>query len=432
MLPISRTAVTALGGAAALALALTACTASGSENDASGGSDAPGESQEAVTLTVSTFGNFGYSDELLREYEAQNPGVTVVHNIAANGNDARTNLFTKLAAGSGLADVEAIEIGWTVELREYADRFVPVENDEFGAWVDYQVAPVTTADGTVFAYGVATGPEAICYRADLLEAAGLPSAPDEVTTLLSGSWDDYFAAGKQYVAGGGTGWFDSAYTIYNAIIEQQAYPYEDADDVIVATTNPDVEKAFRDTLAVAPELSGKLSSWTEDWNAAMGNGGFATMSCPSWMLGIIEGNSAGVTDWNVANTFPGGGGNWGGSFLAVPTQSKHPEEAAALASWLTAPEQQIEAFKAAGPFPSRTAAFDLPELAGITNPFFNDAPVGEIFSDRSKAIDTVVYKGPKFFQIDSAAKDAIGRVETGTQSVDDAWKQFVSEVDSLS
>lgn len=428
MLSTTRTTAAVLGGAAALSLVLAACGSSdGSAGDA-GDADTPGD----VTLTLSTFGNFGYSDELLAEYETQNPGVTVVHNIAANGNDARTNLFTKLAAGSGLADVEAIEIGWTVDLRQYADKFVPVAEDDYGPWVDYQIAPVTTQDGTVFAYGVATGPEAICYRSDLFEAAGLPSAPEDVAALLDGGWDDYFAAGEQYVAGGGAGWFDSAYTIYNAIIEQQAYPYEDADDAIVAATNPEVEKAFRDTLAVAPELSAKLSSWSDDWSAAMGNGGFATMACPSWMLGIIEGNSAGVTTWNVANTFPGGGGNWGGSFLAVPTQSEHPEEAAALASWLTAPEQQIEAFKAAGPFPSRTAAFDLPELAGITNPFFNDAPVGEIFSDRSQAIDTVVYKGPNFFKIDTAVKDAIGRVETGTQSVDDAWNQFVSEVDALS
>ncbi len=32
---------------------------------------------------------------------------------------------------------------------------------------------------------------------------------------------------------------------------------------------------------------------------------------------------------------PGGGGNWGGSFLAVPKQSKHPKEAAELVEFLT-------------------------------------------------------------------------------------------------
>ncbi len=66
------------------------------------------------------------------------------------------------------------------------------------------------------------------------------------------------------------------------------------------------------------------------------------MLAPSWMLGVIEGNAAGVEGWDIANVFPGGGGNWGGSFLTVPAQSEHPEEAKALADWLTAPEQQIK------------------------------------------------------------------------------------------
>ncbi|MGC5170096.1 ABC transporter substrate-binding protein [Microbacterium sp. DT81.1] len=404
--------------AAALGLVLAGCAAQ------------PASDSSEITLTLSTFGNFGYSDELLAKYEAEHPGIKIVHNVAANGTDARTNLFTKLAAGSGLADVEAIEIGWTVDLRQYADMFVPVPEDQADEWVDFQTAPVTTDDGELFAYGVATGPEAICYRSDLLEAAGLPGDPASVAQSLTGDWDDYFAAGEAYVAGGGGPWFDSAYTVYNAQIEQMGFPYEDEDDNIVAD-NPDVERVFRDTLAGAPQLSAGLTSFSEDWAAAMGNGGFATMACPSWMLGIIEGNSQGVTAWNVADAFPGGGGNWGGSFLAVPVQSPHPEEAAELAAWLTAPEQQIEAFTVAGPFPSRLAAFDLPELKEITNPFFNDAPVGEIFTERSTAIDMIVYKGPKYFQIDQAAKDAIARVEAGTQSIDDAWAQFVSDAEDL-
>ena len=49
---------------------------------------------------------------------------------------------------------------------------------------------------------------------------------------------------------------------------------------------------------------------------------------------------------------PGGGGNWGGSFLAVPTQSKHQKEAVELAKFLTSQASQLAAFKAAGNLPS--------------------------------------------------------------------------------
>jgi cellobiose transport system substrate-binding protein len=45
------------------------------------------------------------------------------------------------------------------------------------------------------------------------------------------------------------------------------------------------------------------------------------------MLGVVAGNAEGVKGWDFADVFPGGGGNWGGSYLVVPTQSEHPDEA---------------------------------------------------------------------------------------------------------
>jgi ABC-type glycerol-3-phosphate transport system substrate-binding protein len=84
------------------------------------------------------------------------------------------------------------------------------------------------------------------------------------------------------------------------------------------------------------------------------NNGFATQLCPGWMLGVISGNAAGVTGWDIADTFPGGGGNWGGSYLTVPNQSKHQAEAKKLAAWLTAPEQQLKAFASKGTFRARS------------------------------------------------------------------------------
>ncbi|CAH0137158.1 ABC transporter substrate-binding protein [Microbacterium sp. Bi128] len=414
-----RYAVQLGAGVAATALLLAGCSAGG------GG----GEEGGIVTLKLSTFGNFGYSDELIQKFEDENPTIKVEHDIAAGASEARQNTFTKLAAGSGLSDVIAIEIGWTTELGQYANQFYPATEGDYGPWVKFQTDPVTTPDGELYAYGVATGPEAMCYRSDLLEAAGLPSDPAAVAPLFD-SWQDYFAAGEKYAAAGGVGWFDSAVTAFRAQIEQLEYPYQSQDGEITATS-PEIEDIFRRTLEVAPRLSAHLEPFTDDWAAATANSGFATMACPSWMLGLVEGNAPDVKGWRLADAFPGGGGNWGGSFIAVPKQSEHPEEAALLASWLTAPEQQIEAFKAAGPFPSREEAFDLPELTQITNPYFGDQPVGEIYVNRSKAIDVVAYKGPLFAQIEDLVTAAIVRVDTGQQSIDAAWDQFVGEVDAL-
>jgi ABC-type uncharacterized transport system YnjBCD substrate-binding protein len=72
------------------------------------------------------------------------------------------------------------------------------------------------------------------------------------------------------------------------------------------------------------------------------------------MLGVISGNAKDVKGWDIANVFPGGGGNWGGSYLTVPANGKNVAAAQQLADWLTSPETQLKAFEAAGvPEPGR-------------------------------------------------------------------------------
>src|SRR5699024_7889861 len=124
--------------------------------------------------------------------------------------------------------------------------------------------------------------------------------------------------------------------------------------------------------------------------------------------------------------------NWSRSFVAVPASGAETEEAKELAAWLTAPEQQTEAFENAGTFPSQLEAQASDEVQSATNPFFNDAPVGKIFSDRAKAIDGVPFKGANYFAIHQAVADAILRVDvSGEQDPDASWQGAVEEFNSL-
>lgn len=85
---------------------------------------------------------------LFEEYEAANPGITIEHKKAATSNEARDNLNTRLAAGSGLSDIEAIEVDWLPSLLQYPDKFVDLElPDVEGRWLDWKAAQATTADG---------------------------------------------------------------------------------------------------------------------------------------------------------------------------------------------------------------------------------------------------------------------------------------------
>jgi cellobiose transport system substrate-binding protein len=416
---------TALGIATITGVALIASgCASGDDTGDEGGE---------ITLTVATFNDFGYTDELLQEYMDANPGIKVVHNRAATSNDARANFFQKLGAGSGLADVEAIEVDWVPEMMQYADKLYDLSDPAVeGRWLDWKAAAATDSEGRLVGYGTDIGPEAICYRSDLFAEAGLPTDRAEVAKYLEGDWDRYFEVGHEYVAKTGKAWYDSAGATYQGMSNQFTNFYEENDGTVVATENPDVENTFRTVLEESADLSAKLGQWSDDWFGALSTGEYATMLCPGWMLGVISGNAADTKGWDIADVFPGGGGNWGGSYLTVPAQGKHPEEAKKLAAWLTAPEQQIKAFANAGTFPSQVDAYTDEALTASVNEYFNNAPVGEILINRANAVDpTPPFKGPKYFQINDAAQQALTRVETGQQSIDDSWAQFVSEVEAL-
>ncbi|MHA7133275.1 ABC transporter substrate-binding protein [Oerskovia turbata] len=427
--------IAAVAGLATLALTLTAC-ASGSD----GADEGSGGDSDKITLTVATFNDFGYTDELLAAYTAEHPNVTVKQTKAAKAEDARTNMTTKLAAGGdGLADIEAIEVDWLPELMQYPDLFTDLTDASLdGRWVDWKVQQATTSDGKLIGYGTDIGPEAICYRSDLFAAAGMPTDRAAVAELLGGAdatWDDYFATGKQYVAATGKAWFDSGMATYQGMVNQLDNAYEESDGTPKdLATNTDIQGLYEDVLTASStdNLSAHLEQWSADWDAAFQNDGFATMLCPGWMTGPIEERAGGVTGWDVADVFPGGGGNWGGSFLTVPASGKNAEAAKELAAWLTDPTQQTSAFETAGTFPSQVEAQKSEAVQAFTNDFFNDAPVGAIFVNRALAIDGAPFKGANYFSIHQTVQDAIKRVDV--EKTDDAtssWDKAVQAYKDL-
>jgi cellobiose transport system substrate-binding protein len=415
-------AIAAIAGAASIAIIAAGCSpSSGSETEEDG----------PIELSVATFNDFGYTDELLQEYMDANPNVTVVQNKAATSNDARANYFQKLGK-TGLADVEAIEVDWLPEVMQYSDLLAEVPADLTDRWLDWKVDAATDGDDRLIGYGTDVGPEGVCYRSDLFAAAGLPTDRAEVAALLEGDWSKYFEVGAQYTAATGKAWFDSAGSTYQGMINQVEAAYEDPDSgEIIAADNADVEDIYNQVLDASATQSAHLGQWSDDWFAGVGNGAYATMLCPGWMLGVISGNAEGVTTWDVADVFPNGGGNWGGSYLTVPANGKHVEEAQKLADWLTAPEQQIKAFVNAGTFPSQTDAYSDTALTEFTNEYFNNAPVGQIFTNRANAVEVAPFKGEYYFQVNDAMQKALTRVEDGTQDKQASWDQWVSEVGAI-
>ncbi len=421
----------AMLAAAAIAASLTLVAGCGDDSSGSEGEDGK------ITLTVATFNEFGY-DDLLDQYMDENPNVIVKEKKAATSDEARENYMTKLAAGSGLSDVEAVEVDWLPEIMESADALTDLSSDEVeGRWLDWKVQQATTPDGKLVGYGTDIGPEAVCYRSDLFKQAGLPTDRDEVAAALGSTWDDYFALGKQFSQKSDVAWFDSADAMFQGMVNQLENPFsstEPDETLIPLAENTQIEDIYNQIIQAAEtdDLSANLQQWSTDWTNAFQKDGFATMLCPGWMLGVIEGNAEGVQGWDIANTFPGGGGNWGGSFLTVPAQGENVEEATKLAAWLTAPEQQIAAFKLKGTFPSQIEALSSDDLLGVTNPFFNEAPTGQILAERAEAVTVVPFKGPNYFAYRQAVTDAINRVDVDkSASPEESWNTAISDVESL-
>jgi cellobiose transport system substrate-binding protein len=429
------------GGAAAamftaLTLALAGCGGdSGGDASAAGGKD----SKDKVTLRVSLFGRFGYTD-LYEEYKRANPHITIVEAAEGDLGKYTQQLTQRIAAGSGAGDVVAIEEGTVIQFLAGADKFVNFQehgsNEMKDQWLDWKYEQATTKDGkTTIGLGTDVGGLAMCYRRDLFEKAGLPTDRDEVSALWP-TWDAYIETGKKFQAGIGDAklhFVDAATNTYNAILMQTAgqgdnTTYFDRDDNFVMESNPAVKTAWEQAgQIVEADLSAKLKSFSNEWNAAFKNGAFATLACPAWMTGYIEGQAgeAGKGKWDIAKV-PGGGGNWGGSFLAVPKQSKNQEEAIKLVKFLTKPSSQLKAFEAEGTLPSAPSLYDDPALTGKTNAYFSDAPVGQIFVEGARSLKPV-YLGSKNQPVRDAVENALRSYEQGQRSSEAAWAAAVKD-----
>ncbi|KAK1179419.1 extracellular solute-binding protein [Streptomyces sp. NBS 14/10] len=432
-----RRAVT-LAAVAALGAALLAGCADDSDDETGSSGGGKGGNKGGTTITVGTFGVFGYKQAgLYDEYMKLHPDINIEETSIERNENYYPQLLTHLGAGSGLADIQAIEIANITEITTtQADKFVDlskapgVKKDN---WLDWKWAQGTTKDGKTIGLGTDIGPMAVCYRKDLFQQAGLPTDRNEVAKLWAGDWNKYIETGKRYMkkAPGDTTFVDSAGGVYNAVISSNAKRYYDESGKVIYKDSPAVKEAWDlATTASQDKLTAKLQQFQKSWDQAFSNGKFATVSCPPWMLGHIKekaGDKA-KDKWDVAAAPKPG--NWGGSFIGVPTASKHQEEAMKLAAWLTAPEQQAKVFEKQASWPSSQAAYSLPAVADAKHPYFGNAPTGKIFAEAAKGIPTQVL-GPKDQIIGSNIAD-IGLLQVDQQgkSPKDAWKAATKTIDN--
>jgi cellobiose transport system substrate-binding protein len=427
----------AVAGITGIALLTAGCSSASDQPESSGSASAPADDQP-ITLKIQTFNEFGYSD-LFEEYMADHPNITIVHDKAAKSDDARAAVKNSIATNTVTDDIVAADLDWMPELLQSSSFFADVASDDNkGRWPDWKTAQATDADGKMIGLGTDSGPQGMCYRKDLFEKAGLPTDREDVAKLLGGesaTWDKYFEVGDEFMAGGtGAAWFDSLGALAQVANNQEAEPFESASDdsITVADDGSAASKVFQ-MLTAHTDQSAHLAQWTDDWTKAFAGDKFATVMCPAWMTQIIAGNAPDQTNWDIADVLPGGASNWGGSYLLVPAGGKNVDAAKALADWLTAPEQAAKVFATFGNFPSQVKAVTDPAVTGKTDPYYNDAPTGQIFSSRFSAIEKQPFRGSHYFDINDQFGKALTRVDVDkTDTPDASWQKFLDAVKQFS
>jgi cellobiose transport system substrate-binding protein len=394
----SRKALGAVAGLATCAVLVTGCSSSDSKD--SNESKAPGASNASnITLRIGDFGSFGFDDKtgaaLFAEYHKLHPNITVVEDNITDGGKYWDALKLHLASGSGLDDIQAIEVGYIAEATsKLYDKFVDLSKApgvDSTAWLDYKWKQATTAGGQTIGLGTDVGPMAVCYRKDLFQKAGLPTDRDAVAKLWAGDWSKYLSVGKQFQAKApaGVSFVDSAGGLFNAVVSSQPTQYSNAQGELDYENSAGVKTAWNTAVqAITDKLSAGYQQFDDKgtWAAGFKNGKFATISCPSWMTGIIKDNTGpeGQGKWDIAQAPVAA--NWGGSFLAVPKAGKNQDEAIKLAAWLTAPAQQAKVFAKFGNIPSTKAGLESPEVLNAKQAYFGDTPTGKIYAETAKSI----------------------------------------------
>ena len=383
-----------------------------------------------ITLTIDVFGDFGYHD-LYQQYMASHPGITIKEDTEDYAPH-HTALAQHLATRAGADDIEAIEVGFIAQFAAEPQFFVDLR--QYGAkglksrYPSWKWDQAVARNGSLIGLGTDVGSLGICYRTDLFKRAGLPTSPAALGKTWK-TWPQFLAVGQKFQKrSGAVKFIDSGSNLYNAIIAQANPAYYDKNGNVIAAKNPKVKAAWNLTMnAIKYGEDAGYSAFSNDWNTGFKKGTFATVTCPAWMMGYIQGQAPATKGkWNIA-AVPGGGGNWGGSFLTVTKQSQHPAEAADLVKFLTSPASELYVFQKTGNLSSELPVLKSKAVQNFRNPFFSNAPVGKIFANSALNLKPQIL-GPHQGDFQTDASNAIQRVEQHKQSPASSWKQFLKDV----
>ena len=366
-------------------------------------------------------------------------GVTLNWVNLGDSTEARDSYLAGLAVGgAGVGDVILIEGDhWNTVMAHADTDFVPLPEIP-GRWLGW-AEDEGRVNGTLFGYRTDVGPVLVIYNATLLEEHGFgqyadPAAFSQWIGGANATWDTYLDAGRQWHDATGLAWVDSISDgpLRASLRQLSPVAFENP-----ATGNPiplaDNQAAHDLFLkfggAMQEGLGAGIPFWNSDWGNAMHQEEFVTMVAPPWQIGWPLRAAGGPDgDWRIAEVFPGGSANWGGSFAAVPAHGQNIDCAIAFADWLTNDDGGA-ALWSIGSVPSQVHLLD----AGLTNApdieaFLGGQDYAPVLQNLADHMPPPPFRGERFgFIQDELFFNNLAQVHDGILTPAQAWDQAVSQ-----
>jgi multiple sugar transport system substrate-binding protein len=405
------------------AFALTACAATGTDGTVAAGDCAPADGPVELTFTSWLPG----VDEAVAIWNEENPDIQVTVQTGPNGNGGTyQNFFNQIEAGNA-PDLGQIEYDALPNFRvqDGLENIAACAGvaDASSTFIDWTWSQVTFGEeNAVYAVPQDIGPEAMYYRADLFEAAGIP---------VPTTWDEYATAAEAIRAEGGyiTNFSQSDINAFAGLVWQAGGQWfeNDGTEWNVTMDSPESTKVadYWQGLIETDRVA-KYPPWTDEWNAAYNSGELWTWVSAVWGANTIASGAPDTSgNWAVApmpqwTAGESAAGNWGGSSTAVLKGSKHPYEAAQFALWLNTDADSLTAMnRTANIYPATVDGGSLPIFSeGLE--FYGGQKIYEVFADAAANVNPNFTWGPTMTQTYTDVADGFSAALAGNQTILDA------------
>ncbi|MDR1175487.1 MAG: extracellular solute-binding protein [Treponema sp.] len=397
------------------------------------GGAAAGESPaKKVTIVVGGWpsADVGFEGALPGFYEKY-PNITVEIEMAETAAYHQA-LQTSLAAGQGAPDVAMIEGAYIAQYRD-SQAFINLLDAPYNAerykndFVGLKWNQAYSSDKKrMVAFSWDIGPSTYFYRADVFRELGLPSEPEEVAELTS-TWSGMLDLAKKVNIPGQRWLLHSAPDLYMEYFHNRDFFDEKLN--LMQDRPGDIECLNAVIEMRKSKLDMNASLWSAEGVAAVDNGGVLSIITGAWFGGFLKDDfdPDGTGNWR-ATVLPGGikDMNLGGSFMAIPTQSKYPAEAWAFMEYMMCTTKgQNDIFKAVDYFPSYIPAWDDP-IYQEPDPYFGGQKTRALWKQMAEGLDRPIYATIMDVSVEGTFSNAIS---TGIEQGMDAQglKKFIAQ-----